>query len=255
MAALGVRVRARFGVCLLAALAFGGPLTVLAVLDQRWPLPEVWAAVAVLAAVGLAIGLWGLLLWRLRLPDTRQVALAIEERSPELMDSLICAIELQQQHAGNLTAMQQAQMTQAFERLGRRPLAPLLAHLAPGLGRLALLALLALVLAGLGHVSELGSKARAYAWDRLNGINSGLTVQPGDSELGLGDTLRVEVVLHRGPDRAWLEWQPLTGPATVYDMYPVAPGRHSFEIFGVEGDARYRVRSATLRRWSGRYPP
>lgn len=231
-----------------AALALGLALGVLGLADLAVVWREPAALGLCLAALAASLAALAVLAWRdcRRLPGDRDTALLVEAACPELMDALVCAVELGQLPEAELSPLQHALLANVERQLAGRDLARLLSGTAGGsLVRPLAAGLGALLLLGATHFLPFAAKARAQALDLLRGRATGLTVAPGDLELPRGADLRIVATLHRGPDRAELR---LFGPdgERRYDMFAAAPGQQAFDLYAVGGDLAYQVRTPTL---------
>ncbi len=229
-------------------LLFAAPILLLGLVDLAVPLREstafkLCAVAALITGIWLALGGWRL---ARKLPTIERVALQLEDDCPDLMDSLICAVELLRRPGAKLTGLNQALIARVEAELANRNLHQTVTvrELRPGLT--ALLAGITVGLLMLGHFMPFGAKARAHFRDRLAGTNSGITVRPGNFELAAGDDLVIEADIHRGPkESASIVIEDSRGVIS-YEMYARADGRFSWEIYGVDGDFGYFVRTPVL---------
>lgn len=229
---------------IVATLAvFIAPALILGLVDINFPVRERTALVVMLvpAAIAVLFLLASLVRFATRLPGARDVALKVEGSQPELMDSLICAVELlRDKPAASLSGIQQALVVSVEDRLKNKNLRPLVAGTAIGTGSIVVLVAvggaLMYLLAGL----PLAEKASARVGDMVTGNFTGLTITPGDIEIAIGETMIIEVAIERGPKEAQIIFEFADGPA-VYEMYEKSEGVRYFELFAIDAPFTYRV--------------
>jgi hypothetical protein len=114
------------GGCIAALGVFAAAVLLADGVERLHALRESWVLGVVLVAAGLALavlvraGIGALL----RGPAARDLALDVERARPELMDSLVCAVELQQRQGAAPNLLEQALLDQVSARLdGSAPLA------------------------------------------------------------------------------------------------------------------------------------
>lgn len=223
------------------------PLCLLALLDWRMPLQE--SLVFYLAGGSLLLSFSVLFFLRRRLavwlprPSVRSLTLFLEQNKPELMDSLICAVELLQ-NPERTSAFRQDLLDQVEQKLTQLNLHTMTRQQAFSLSTLLLL----FTLAGSGvllfSISPISHKIRDYTADLLKGQQTGLQVQPGTAEIAYGDDLSVTARIHRGPQQAKIRIHDANG-VQEYDMYTDG-SRQRFEVYGVTAPFTYSIRTPTL---------
>ncbi len=232
-----------------ALLIMTAPLLLLGLFDLLLPFREVYAfrASAALAAAGGLFLFWRALTLRSRLPDVKRVALLAEAECPELMDSLICAVELMDDPAAERSGLKDALLQDVHRKLARHDLHGLIrARELPGITVLGLGALTVGALIGV-FCLPLTTKARDYLADTIRGESTGLIVTPGNREVAAGDDLVIDAQIRRGNRDAAQVIIEQAGEVRTYDMYSRGGGRHSFEMYGVDQPFTYHVQTPTLR--------
>ena len=201
------------------------------------------------AALGLAAGLTGRALWRLRRgPSDRQVARYIEERCPALEDRLVSAADV----AGgarpsvfrDLLLRDAARTARAVDLDRVLPRRDVL--LAVAAGGLAVAALLLVVVLGGG---PLGRIART-TWLHAFPYGALLQVEPGDARVVAGRPVRLRAVLRSGVGGAPRSLPVVTvtaGDGTVRALEMTASrDAYQLDVPAVDASFTYRVQAASL---------
>ena len=231
-----------------AVIVFLAPSLVLGLVDTMWPLrePTVLPVMLILAAAAVIYLVVRLIGFSTHLPDARDVALTVEDQQPELMDSLICAVELLRNTPENeRTGLHQALLSDVEQQIEKTHLRPLVAR-----ATVRTRTLVVVFLAGLGLAWVLANlpiidKASARLGDLVQGEFTGLSITPGSLEVAVGDDLVIDVEINRGPNEAQIVFEFADGPMT-YDMFEKEGDRKYFELFSIDAPFTYRIVTPTL---------
>ncbi|MDP7396672.1 MAG: hypothetical protein QF541_07375, partial [Lentisphaeria bacterium] len=235
---------------LLAAvmIVFLAPSLVLGLVDATWPLREatVLPVLLILAAAAVIYLVVRLIGFGTRLPDARDVALTVEEQQPELMDSLICAVELlRNTPEKERTGLHQALLSDVEQQIEKTDLRPLVARATVRTGTLVVAFLAGLGLAWVLADLPLIDKASARLGDLVRGEFTGMSITPGSLEVGVGDDLVIDVEINRGPNEARIVFEFADGPM-AYDMFEKEGDHKYFELFSIDAPFTYRIVTPTL---------
>ncbi len=242
------RRRQRLELILKALLIFALPVLLLALMDVVWTLRETAASVIVALAAAAAV-LYALAGWwrlRRRAPDAYAVALAVEADKPAYMDSLACAVELLTKPRERWGPLDEALVTNVSARLAGDDVHDVVRRRTMSTPRLALLLGAGAAMVAALLFLPLSTKAWHQARDWMTGVNTGLTIEPGNVEIARGDDIQLRATIARGPRQARLLMWTDQGELS-YDMYPAANGHFSLDIYAVDGDFTYQVVTPTLR--------
>ena len=201
------------------------------------------------AALGLAAGLAGRALWRLRRgPGNRQVARYIEERCPGLEERLVSAADVAAAARPSVfrdlllrDAARTARAVDLDRVLPRRDV--LLAVAAAGL---AVAALLLVVVFGGGPLGRIARTTWLHAFPHA----ALLQVEPGDARVVAGRPLRLRAVLRSGVGGATRSLPVVTvtaGDGTVRALeMAAARDAYQLDVPAVDASFTYRVQAASL---------
>ena len=231
-----------------AVIVFLAPSLVLGLVDTMWPLrePTVLPVLLILAAAAVIYLVVRLIGFSARLPDARDVALTVEDQQPELMDSLICAVELLRNTPENeRTGLHRALLSDVEQQIEKTHLRPLVARATVRTRTLVVVFLAGLGLAWLLANLPLIDKASARLGDLMGGEFTGLSITPGSLEVAAGDDLVIDVEINRGPNEARIVFEFADGPMT-YDMFEKEGNRKYFELFSIDAPFTYRIVTPTL---------
>ena len=181
-----------------AVIVFLAPSLVLGLVDTMWPLrePTVLPVMLILAAAAVIYLVVRLIGFSTHLPDARDVALTVEDQQPELMDSLICAVELLRNTPENeRTGLHQALLSDVEQQIEKTHLRPLVARATVRTRTLVVVFLAGLGLAWVLANLPLIDKASARLGDLVQGEFTGLSITPGSLEVAVGDAILANVVL------------------------------------------------------------
>ena len=224
------------------------PMFTLAVFDKFWPLREgtSFLVSVVVILVSLVFVLRRFVKFRRQLPDEKRVALMLEKAFPELMDSLICSLELLQQQSVKLNPFNKSLLHATDMDLRKRDIRSVIRLTSVNMVKVTVLFLLAILLILGTFVLPLVTKTFAYTKDLLEGETTALIVTPGDIEIGEGDDLTIEAQILRGPENAMITLSNREGEIT-YDMYRTADGVSTFEVFSVDSDFSYTISTPIVK--------
>jgi hypothetical protein len=248
------------GGCIAALGVFAAAVLLADGVERLHALRESWVLGVVLVAAGLALavlvraGIGALL----RGPAARDLALDVERARPELMDSLVCAVELQQRQGAAPNLLEQALLDQVSARLdGSAPLASVFRD-ALRWRRLAVPAAVFAACMALALHSRAWQKAAARLGDLRRGVDTGLVLQAPTEPVPEHTDVRLDADVRRWEAEASIE---------VID----AEGRHRFRMNRGDGERffftfydvaqtlRYRVVTPSLaspwRRLTTYRPP
>ena len=231
-----------------AMIVFLAPSLALGLIDAAWPLREatVLPVLLILAAAAVIYLFFRLIRFRSQLPDARDVALTVEGQQPELMDSLICAVELlRNTPEKQRTGLHKALLSDVEQQIEKADLRPLVARATVRTGTLAVAFLAGLALAWALAVLPLIDKASARLGDLVRGEFTGLSITPGSLEVAAGDDLVINVEINRGPSEARIVFEFADGPMT-YDMFEKEGNLKYFELFSIDAPFTYRIVTPTL---------
>ena len=199
--------------------------------------------VIVLALAGLVF-LLSCLRVLLRFPDVRELALRVEARNPELMDSLICAVEVEQLPPEQRGVLARALLEKTTAETGDRDFRSQVIPPGLNLGRFLFLAVVFSLLAALALRSELFSKAVGNYRDRRSG-QTGIQVKPGNAEIPVNTDLTVTARVLRWQQAARIQVRSAK-ESRSYDMTRDREGRFEFTFFSVQEELRYRIVTPSL---------
>jgi hypothetical protein len=235
--ALRVAARALLAVSCIAAGA---------ALAERWLQPSDTMALALAAAAGLAAAAAvAVCLWPLRTrPDHRQIARFVEERCPDLDDTVVTAVELQARGADS-SAFAPLVIQSAAARLG---VVDLSAFVDPrqirGAGWRAVAGVGALVVAVV-FAAPLGERAAQVAYLRLFPASISVLVRSGDMRVAAGRPVTIAATVNgrrgaltRVAPSVTLETAP--GQFTTLPMVRAADG-YQLRIAALERSFTYKV--------------
>lgn len=242
--------------CLVRAVILAMGLAATAVLllaaaNRIVPFTEAWAFGGIAACwAGSAAAL---LVWCLRLllcfSSPERLALAVEARRPELMDALICAVELEARPAAARRELERALIEQMARQSALLDFRALLLLPAQRWRALLLPALLFGALTAAALRSQLMTKAWYHARDLVGGARTGLLIRPGNTEVAERRDVRVDLQVRRWEDQARIDVVDAAGRGR-FPMNRAEPGRHFFTFYDLDGDLRYRITTPSLRsRW------
>jgi hypothetical protein len=229
------------------ALAFAVPVLVFVAVDRLYPLQESLAMklCAALAVVGAGFLLTRLVTIMREGISANSITLAVEEDCPELMDSLVCAVELLEDDKPR-TALGDELVRQVEEQLQAGRVHDAIRKRTLATGALAALILAAAGALYIGHFSDLGVKARAHLSDALNKTSTGLTITPGEIEIAEGDDLNLRAAINRGPQNASITITDSRGTNT-FEMYADGESERYFDVFSIGESFSYSVTTPTLK--------
>ena len=201
------------------------------------------------AALGLAAGLTGRVLWRLRRgPGDRQVARYIEERCPALEDRLVSAADIAA--AGRRSVFRDLLLRDAARSARAVDLDRVLPRrdvlLAVAGGGLAVAALLLVVVLGGGSLGRIARTTWLHAYPH----GALLQVEPGDARVVAGRPVRLRAAVRSGFGGATRSLPVVTvtaGDGTVHALeMTAARDAYQLDVPAVDASFTYRVQAASL---------
>jgi len=235
------------GGCIAALGLFASALLLTDGVERLYAVREAWALWA--AGVALALGL-GVLAraWLkavLRGPSARDLALDVERVRPELMDSLVCAVEIEGSPRSESNPIEQALLTQVRNRLGGG--APVARVFRESLHwrRLVLPGAVFAACMVLALHSRAWRKAVACLGDVLRHERTGLIVSVPGSPVPEHTDVRLEAEVRRWEPDATVEYRDAEGWHR-FRMNRGDGARSFFTLYDVTGPVRYRVVTPSL---------
>ncbi len=213
-------------------------------------------AAALVVSVGLLF-IAGVFLFRhvrllLRQPSPTQLALVIENARPELLDALVCAVELEQKRASGapLRHMEESLLADIQDQYAddnafftaifrsrlswRRPL---------------LHAIAAIILAVIAVRSDALAKATYGLRDLLAGKDTGITVEMPATEMPAGSDARILATVHRWEKQAEIIYADGSDEVRL-PMPATQDGRFAFTFYSLTDSVRFRIVTPALAsRW------
>jgi len=170
---------------------------------------------------------------------TRQdIALKVESEVPELMDSYICALEIEEK-GGPQSRIEEALTRSVKQRFVSGEISSLVT---PKYLRTPLLFTL-FTFCGILLLSAFGSgfsqNAMNHAKSQSSPILAGIEVKPGNVRVPRGEDLTIEATIKRGEQAAQLEYK-FDGEWLQQEMIEEG-GKFSATLYGVAEDGQYRI--------------
>ena len=247
------------GGCIAALGLFAAVILLADGVERLQALRESWVLWTAVLAAGLALAVLTRagLVALLRGPAARELALEVERARPELLDSLICAVELQQRAAAPPNVLEQALLDQVHARLDcGAPLADVFRE-ALHWRRLALPAMLFAACMALALHSRAWQKAAARLADLRRGENTGLVLQVPTEPVPEHTDVRIDADVRRWETDASVEYADAEGRHR-FRMNRADGGRSFFTFYDLTQPLRYRVVTPSLAspwQWLTTYRP
>jgi hypothetical protein len=224
------------------------PFFALSILDYFVPLREHTAFICgiIFLIASIAIVSRYLFLKSKEIPDNTNVALMIEKSCPELMDSLICSVELLGKPDRDLNHISGMLIQDVDHKLRQTETHAIVLRQAVISSRLLMLVLLAVFVFAVIGSMHATDKILAHSRDLLKGGATGLIVSPGNTEVAVGGDVSISALVMRGPDESSITIENGDGKF-AYDMYGSEGGSFSFEIFSIDSDFTYTISTPTLQ--------
>lgn len=220
-------------------------------LDNTVTLRESWAFWLVSAGVlaGCAVLLRGLFLALFRGPTYVDLALGVEQVHPELMDSLVCAVEIAQREPAGRRPLEKI----LLERVAASSVRPeMMDHVllrSCRFGRLAFLAFLFAGALGIQFRSQAVRKAGYYLADFISGQSTGIVLANLRSPLAEHSDLRIEARINRWETEASVIYIDNQGRHR-YLMNKAGNRQAHFTFYDLTESLRFRVVTPSLStRW------
>ena len=221
-------------------------VVLMAALDRFYPLREAWAF---WFSGGAGILLFGVVLlrwmysWRHR-PDSRQLAERIEQRHPELLDTVNCAVDLQRSGRTQFNALEERVLTDAEIHWKRLDAEAALSPFANYRKRTLLGALASVCFALICFQTTPLRKVGYFLGDIIQGQFSGLHVIPGSEAIPVASDVTVKAVINRWRNEAFIEYR-VEGPTEREAMRRTREGLQ-FVFYRIEKPTHYRVVTPSL---------
>jgi hypothetical protein len=247
-----LQLRLRGWQCAVCLVWLGAAFCLLAWWERAFQLTELQALLSI-AAVSIVSTLALTFLGqraRRALRNLQTLALDIEQAHPELLDSFICAVELEQQNRP-LTSLEESLRQQMRRRMAAEPDFFLSVFTARYRWRrtlvLAGIGLLLLIIASLGAMLP---KASFALRDLLAGECSGIVVYLPADEVAIHSDLRLEVKITRWEQEAEievLEQLPQGRQRYRQTMLPQKSGRLAYNFYDLNAPLAFRILTPSLR--------
>lgn len=240
--------RRRIVLACVFALAIASSLVLLLdALNGLSPIREATAYVG--CAVALGFGVLDLLvqvgLAVLRSPSVEQMALRVEAARPELMDSLICSVEVEMRDPAHRRPLERALLETVRARARELDLLSAVLPVRLHRSRLVSLGVVFVLLAVSAWRTEVAVKARCHRADRLGGRQTGLFLSPGDQDLPVATDVTVVADIRRWENEAEIVYEDAEG-VHRFVMNRGGDTRHTFTLYALTAPARYRVLTPSL---------
>ncbi len=177
-----------------------------------------------------------------------QLALDIEHEHPEMLDRLICAVELENRSQDTLTGLERALLEEMQRKYARQETFfpdVFQKRYAPKKTILLLISgfLLLLVVSSLGVFH----KAKYFLGDFLSGQNSGILLSVPGREFAVHSDVRIESAITRWENQAEIEIQEFSGSHYRQNMHPQDGRRHAFTLYDLNESLRFRVITPSMK--------
>jgi len=225
-------------------------LLALGTLDRLYSFQETTALLFGLVPAGATAGFvlfrFGVIL--LRSPQLRDIALAVEQRYEDLMDVLVCAVEVEERAAAGESPrpLEQLAVARAAEQCRKLDLVRAVLPKRLRLSYLAGVGLLYALLAVFALHTPFAYKM-VFRWREVTGSGpAGLVVQPGDAERPYDSDVRVTAEIRRWRPEAVIEFTD-GGPLQRFPMNRTGrPRVRTFTFYSIRSPIRYRVATPAL---------
>lgn len=210
-----------------------------------WQEESAWLYLNVVMLLSGVCFIGGIYLLLRNRPDRVALARLVERRYPELKENLSTAVEVMER--GGPANPIEAALLRQIERetesipfrtatLPRRfhPVAAIIIVISAGF------------LSDYALQTQLAQKARYYQLDKLNGVHTGLIVEPGDAEAPRGSDLVITAQVERWELEPQIILQE-NGETVSYPMMLDEKGVAQFTLFDLQEATRYRVETPSLR--------
>lgn len=180
-----------------------------------------------------------------RTPSVTDLALGVEAAHPELLDSFVCAVELEVSGREHLGPLEESLLARARQQL--RLLDPAgIFRSSLAWRRLVLLALLAALATGaLGH-TRVARKARYHLADWRAGTPTGLTLEFPREPVPERSNVRLEARINRWQDATEILYEDQDGRHR-FPLNQTPGGDRHFTFYDLVGMVRFRVETPSLR--------
>ncbi|MEM8549323.1 MAG: hypothetical protein AAGF10_00890 [Verrucomicrobiota bacterium] len=199
-------------------------------------------ALMVLSGLAFVLGIWFILRRR---PSTTQLSRQVEQRHPELKQSLTTATEVLER-GGPRNPIEEAlirQVEKDTEEIPfRRSTLPRRFHPVAALA----IVIASVLLSDFAAQTRLFQKAQFYQGDRLRGENTGLIIEPGDADVPRGSDLVITAQIERW-ERDPQIFLKEDGAAVAYPMMLDEDGNGRFTLFDLQESMTYRVKTSSLQ--------
>ncbi|WP_309387353.1 DUF4175 family protein [Cerasicoccus frondis] len=198
-----------------------------------------------LTVLGLTAYLLALAYAVVRRPSLITLARMVEERHPDLRESLSTAVEIQQRKGGPTNALEAA-LFQSVEKRSeeinfRTATLPQRLHPLVVIG----LVIASFFLSNWARESAIMLKAQYYLADLRAGEQTGLAIEPGNADAPVGTDLDITATINRWRLEAFIDYR-VDGQVETYPMSMVGEREFAFTAYALESDFDYRVRTPSL---------
>jgi hypothetical protein len=185
---------------------------------------------------------------RFRAGSLTRLALDIEQAHPEMLDRLICAVELENRRQDTLTRLERALLEEMQRKYAQQETffpEVFQKRYAPKRTILLLLSafLLLLVIPGLGVFR----KAQYFLGDFLSARSSGILLSLPGREFAVHSDVRIEAEITRWENQAEIEIRENGGASYRQNMHPQDGRRHTFSIYDLNENLRFRVITPSMK--------
>ena len=237
---------------------FTGALAIAAALERLTVLQEQTALTVLAGAAVLAmlVGLRELFRALFRTPSVVSLALGVEAAHPELLDSFVCAVELEASGRQDFGPLEEALLNRARAETTRLEL-PRIFRRSLRWGRLLLFSLLITATTGILGNSRVARKARFHLRDWLAGTSSGLRIDYPTAPIPEHTDARIEVTVSRWEPEAEILYEDADGNHR-FPLNHAPDGSAYFTLYDLTGTTRFRIQTPSLRSpWQlvGAYVP
>ena len=233
--------------CVAGLAVLAGTLALAQALEQLAGLREATALALLAGGAGVALlaTAWALAKALFRVPSAVALALRVEDAHPELLDSFVCAVELEASGRQDLGPLEKALLERAWADAGRLDLRVIFGR-SLHWGRLLLLGLLVASATGVLLHSRVARKAFLHLRDRWNGTDSGLRIDYPDAPVPEHTDVRVEVEVRRWETRAEIVYRDAEGTHR-FPLNQTPDGKACFTLYDLAGTTRFRIQTPSLR--------
>lgn len=178
-------------------------------------------------------------------PSVKELALGVEAAHPELLDSFVCAVELESSGRSDFGPLEEVLLARTRDHLRVLDL-PAIFHRALPWRRLVLLALLVASAVGVLGQARVVRKARFQLGDWRRGTHTGLTLEYPREPVPEHSNVRLEVTVNRWESDASILYEDADG-SHRFPLNQTPGGGQHFTFYDVAGRIRFRIETPSLR--------